>query len=194
MRLTTGLLLPLPGNEWLHWGHPPCGAKRHMDLMCTSRISVQVVGRKTWWLYPVTEAVGNWTEVCANFSCLSTRDCYISVPPSPHHLPMHHLPTTSQHLPPLPTTPHHSPPSPPPASLSPTQVLHPLQVTLQPGDALVWFPGWEHETRIVSGPSISLSLHFTSPSNSSYQNTFSDKLSERVSPHCKWRDTSRSYT
>ena len=57
---------PLPGNEWLHWGHPPCGAKRHMDLMCTSRISVQVVGRKTWWLYPVTEeAVGDWTEVRA---------------------------------------------------------------------------------------------------------------------------------
>ena len=31
------------GNEWLHWGWAPCGAKRHMDLMCTSRISVQVI-------------------------------------------------------------------------------------------------------------------------------------------------------
>ena len=82
--------------------------------------------------------------------------------------------------------------SPPP--LSPPQVLHPLQVTLQPGDALVWFPGWEHETRILSGLSISLSLHFMSPSNSSYQNTFSDLLSERVSPHCKWRDTNHSHT
>ena len=86
-----------------------------------------------------------------------------------------------------------SPSLPPPPSTLP-QVLHPLQVTLQPGDALVWFPGWEHETRILSGPSISLSLHFMSPSNSSYQNTFSDILSERVSAHCKWRDTSHSHT
>lgn len=31
------------GNEWLHWGWSPCGAKRHMDLTCTSRMSVQVV-------------------------------------------------------------------------------------------------------------------------------------------------------
>ena len=31
------------GNEWIHWGYPPCGARRHMDLMCTSRISVQVI-------------------------------------------------------------------------------------------------------------------------------------------------------
>jgi len=37
-----------------------------MDLMCTSRVSVQVVGKKRWWLYPVTEeAEGNWTEVWA---------------------------------------------------------------------------------------------------------------------------------
>ena len=35
------------GNEWLHWGWSPCGAKRHMDLTCTSRISVQVVSRFT---------------------------------------------------------------------------------------------------------------------------------------------------
>ena len=108
---------------------------------------------------------------------------------SPYH---HHSPPS----PPTTTTPHHLPLPPPLPTIpsSPTQVLHPLQVTLQPGDALVWFPGWEHETRIVSGPSISLSLHFTSPSNSSYQNTFSDILSGRVSPHCKWRDTSRSHT
>jgi len=73
-----------------------------------------------------------------------------------------------------------------------TQVLHPLEVTLQPGDALVWFPGWEHETRILTGPSISLSLHFISPGNSSYQNTFSELLSQKVSPHCKWRDSGDS--
>lgn len=63
------------GNEWLHWGHPPCGAKRHMDLMCTSRISVQVTGKKMWRLYPLigteeeeekgegVKRMGNWTEV-----------------------------------------------------------------------------------------------------------------------------------
>ena len=72
-------------------------------------------------------------------------------------------------------------------SSSPTQVLHKLDVTLQPGDALVWFPGWEHETRILIGPSISLSLHFTSPADSTYQNTFSEVLRERVSPNCKWK-------
>ena len=133
-----------------------------MDLMCTSRVSVQVAGRKRWWLYPVTdEAEGNWTEVWA----------WIFLP----------LNRTITSL-----------PLPPPSPLP--QVLHPLQVTLQPGDALVWFPGWEHETRILSGLSISLSLHFMNPSNSSYQNTFSDILSERVSAHCKWRDTSHRHT
>ena len=36
------MLVVSVGNEWVHWGYPPCGARRHMDLMCTSRISVQV--------------------------------------------------------------------------------------------------------------------------------------------------------
>ena len=77
---------PLPGNEWLHWGHPPCGAKRHMDLMCTSRVSVQVAGRKRWWLYPVTEeAEGNWTEVWAWDLLASQQDYYISPPSPPFH-------------------------------------------------------------------------------------------------------------
>ena len=55
----------LSGNEWLHWGFPPCGAKRHMDLMCTSRVSVQVKGTKQWRLHPLLEGtgLGNWTEV-----------------------------------------------------------------------------------------------------------------------------------
>lgn len=57
-----------PGNEWLHWGFPPCGAKRHMDIMCTSRLSIQVTGEKLWRLYPVTTATStrylNWTSVC----------------------------------------------------------------------------------------------------------------------------------
>lgn len=54
------------GNEWLHWGFPPCGAKRHMDITCTSRLSVQVTGEKLWRLYPVTMATStryrNWTN------------------------------------------------------------------------------------------------------------------------------------
>eukprot|EP00731_Ephydatia_muelleri_P021588 Em0014g179a len=56
----------ITGNEWLHWGFPPCGAKRHMDIMCTSRLSVQVMGEKLWRLYPVTMATStrhwNWTS------------------------------------------------------------------------------------------------------------------------------------
>ena len=55
----------LIGNEWIHWGHPPCGAKRHMDLTCTSRVSVQIAGSKEWRLYPiVTGGESNfWKEV-----------------------------------------------------------------------------------------------------------------------------------
>lgn len=58
------------GNEWVHWGNPPCGAKRHMDLMQTSRVSVQVHGSKHWRFYPLlTEeelqdmSLSNWTKV-----------------------------------------------------------------------------------------------------------------------------------
>ena len=49
-----------------------------MDLMCTSRISVQVTGKKMWRLYPLigtekeeeeeeegVKGMGNWTEVDA---------------------------------------------------------------------------------------------------------------------------------
>ena len=66
------------------------------------------------------------------------------------------------------------------------KVLRPIEVTLNSGDALVWFPGWEHETIIVEGISVSLSLHFNSPSDSVYQNAFHEELSERVSNHCDW--------
>ena len=66
------------------------------------------------------------------------------------------------------------------------QILCPLKVTLGPGDALVWFPGWEHETGIETGPSISLSLHFLSDPASHYLHTFRDLLSSRVSNSCNW--------
>ena len=66
------------------------------------------------------------------------------------------------------------------------KVLRPLEVTLSSGDALVWFPGWEHETVIAEGLSISISLHFDSPSDSVYQNTFHQELSDRVSHQCHW--------
>ncbi|XP_065900488.1 uncharacterized protein [Dysidea avara] len=121
------------GNEWIHWGYPPCGARRHMDLMCTSRISVQVKGAKKWRLYPIVAGtdldlhLSNWSEV-----------------------------------------------------------LKPAEVTLWNGDGLVWFPGWEHETHITEGPSVSLSLHFDSPSTSVYQNNFHHELTERVSQYCNW--------
>ena len=75
---------------------------------------------------------------------------------------------------------------PPPCIPRTLQAFRPVEVILGPGDALVWFPGWEHETSILIGPAVSLSLHFTSPSDSAYQNTFSDLLSQRVSPDCKW--------
>ena len=68
--ITSGCLYCTAGNEWLHWGYPPCGAQRHMDLMCTSRLSVQVKGTKKWRLYPLLSreeleqrGLGNWTEV-----------------------------------------------------------------------------------------------------------------------------------
>ena len=66
------------------------------------------------------------------------------------------------------------------------KVLRPLEVTLSGGDALVWFPGWEHETVIIEGLSISISLHFDSPSDSVYQNTFHQELCDRVSHQCHW--------
>jgi hypothetical protein len=69
------------------------------------------------------------------------------------------------------------------------KVLRPLEVTLGPGDALVWFPGWEHETGIETGPSISLSLHFLPHSASLYLHTFRDMLSNRVSNTCNWGQT-----
>ena len=71
------LIFESPGNEWLHWGFPPCGAKRHMDIMCTSRLSVQVMGEKLWRLYPVTMATStrhwNWTSVCC--TCVVCNVC-----------------------------------------------------------------------------------------------------------------------
>lgn len=66
------------------------------------------------------------------------------------------------------------------------QILRPLEVTLGPGDALVWFPGWEHETRIEVGPSISLSLHFLISPASHYIQTFRDILTSNVSSSCNW--------
>lgn len=66
------------------------------------------------------------------------------------------------------------------------QVLQPLSVKLEPGDALFWFPGWEHETEITEGLSISLSLHFTPLRGSLYLNTFSSLLHKHVSADCDW--------
>ena len=66
------------------------------------------------------------------------------------------------------------------------KVLRPREVTLSSGDALVWFPGWEHETVITEGLSVSISLHFDSPRGSIYQNAFHQELSDRVSHHCDW--------
>jgi len=59
--------------------------------------------------------------------------------------------------------------------------MHPLEVVLEEGEAVVWFPGWEHETRILQGLSISLSLHFATVTNSLYIKTFQDALVHRVS-------------
>lgn len=66
------------------------------------------------------------------------------------------------------------------------QILQPVSVKLLPGDALFWFPGWEHETEITEGISISLSLHFIPPQGSMYQRTFASLLQERVSKDCNW--------
>ena len=57
-----------------------------------------------------------------------------------------------------------------------------MEVVVGPGDAVVWFPGWEHETRILEGLSISLSLHFETGKSSLYVTTFLNHLVERVSP------------
>ena len=59
--------------------------------------------------------------------------------------------------------------------------MQPLEVVLQQGDAIVWFPGWEHETRILEGLSISLSLHFQTVMSSLYIRTFKSALANRVS-------------
>ena len=67
------------------------------------------------------------------------------------------------------------------------QVLVPQEVVLGPGDALVWFPGWEHETRIETGPSVSLSLHFSMnyiPCH--YTAMFSDVLNQIIGITCDW--------
>ena len=61
------------------------------------------------------------------------------------------------------------------------QVLHPLEVVLREGEAVVWFPGWEHETRILEGLSVSLSLHFETDTNSLYVRTFRKNLADKVS-------------
>ena len=64
------MLFVCVGNEWVHWGYPPCGAKRHMDLMSTSRVSVQIRGTKHWRFYPILSenelshlSLSNWTKV-----------------------------------------------------------------------------------------------------------------------------------
>ena len=62
------------------------------------------------------------------------------------------------------------------------QVMRPLEVVLGPGDAVVWFPGWEHETKITKGLSVSLSLHFDTLLDTLYVRTFRSVLTEKVSP------------
>ena len=63
-----------PGNEWIHWGYPPCGAKRHVDLTCTSRVSVQLTGSKRWRLYPPPlsplATAAPWSQVCVAVLCI----------------------------------------------------------------------------------------------------------------------------
>ena len=51
------------------------------------------------------------------------------------------------------------------------QILCPVEVKVGPGDAVVWFPGWEHETGITEGLSISLLLHFETTMSSLYVRT-----------------------
>lgn len=60
--------------------------------------------------------------------------------------------------------------------------MQPLEVVLHEGEALVWFPGWLHETKILKGLSISLSLHFQTIMNSLYVKTFKAALADQVSP------------
>jgi len=62
------------------------------------------------------------------------------------------------------------------------QGLCPVEVVVGPGDAVVWFPGWEHETRITQGLSVSLSLHFDTAMSSLYVKTFINYLADKVSP------------
>ena len=62
----------------------------------------------------------------------------------------------------------------------------PLEVLLESGDVLVWFPGWEHETGIETGPSISLSLHFSTNYSSTFILSVSDYLSHKIGRHCNW--------
>lgn len=52
---------------------------------------------------------------------------------------------------------------------------------MQEGDAVVWFPGWEHETRILQGLSVSISLHFDTKMDSLYVRTFKKILVDKVS-------------
>ena len=66
-------------------------------------------------------------------------------------------------------------------SVSNLKVLRPSEVVLHEGEALVWFPGWEHETRIQHGLSVSISLHFDTELDSLYVQTFQKFLRERVS-------------
>jgi hypothetical protein len=64
--------------------------------------------------------------------------------------------------------------------------MKPISVLLTEGDALIWMPGWEHETEIIgTEQSVSLSLHFL-PGNTIYQRTFATYLKERVMENCAW--------
>ena len=65
--------------------------------------------------------------------------------------------------------------------------MKPLAVNLTQGDALVWMPGWEHETEILGDEeSVSLSLHFL-PTSTLYQRTFATFLNNRVM-NCAWEN------
>eukprot|EP00118_Oscarella_pearsei_P012884 m.98257 g.98257 ORF g.98257 m.98257 type:complete len:287 (+) comp36974_c0_seq4:633-1493(+) len=120
------------GNEWLHWGWAPSGAKRHVDLMCSSRMSVQVKGRKVWKFYPLTNDSG----------------------------------ISSIHF---------------------KEVMRNWKGTLNSGDAVVWFPGWDHETKIVGdAQSVSISLHFWPTQGTQYERHFSQYLEQRIPMNCSW--------
>jgi len=73
-----------------------------------------------------------------------------------------------------------------------TYLPKPIKAVIHPGEAIVFYPGWWHETEIIQGPSLSLSIYWAHP-NPEFDSTYYNEeiqatlLQVREYCYCSWK-------